>query len=209
MKITRKMELPFDYTWTNLKVASNEGRLDEIVKSGDYLPLTLKDGQNIGLDVGKDEKGKIYFIFRDLMKEDHFMNKEWTNAGGWAATEMRRYANEEVFELLPDDLQAVISSTRIVQVLNGERIETEDKLFCLSYTQVFGGDLEKEHEPEDTQIDIYKTEKDRVKETDGETWNWWLRSAGSASSFGGVGSFGNSNGNSAYNTNGVALGFCL
>ena len=209
MKITRKVRLFPDFTWSDLRLAADEGKLDEIVISGDNLPLILKDGQDIGLDVGKDEKGRIYFIFHNLMEEDHVMNENWTNKGGWAATEMRRYANERVFQLLPDDLQEAIRPTRIIQVMDGERIETEDKLFCLSYTQVFGGNFKENHEPEDTQIDIFKTEKDRVKQRDGETWHWWLRSAYNASIFGYVDSNGYSGGNIADNSYGVALGFCL
>lgn len=209
MKITRKVRLFPDFTWSDLRLAADEGRLDEIVISGDYLPLILKDGQDIGLDVGKDKKGRIYFIFHNLMAKDHVMNWNWTNKGGWEASEMRRYVNEEVFQLLPDDLQEAIRPTRIIQVMDGERIETEDKLFCLSFTQVFGGNFKKNHEPEDTQIDIFKTEKDRVKQRDGKTWYWWLRSATSASPFGYVYISGDSGASTANASYGVALGFCL
>ena len=93
------------------------------------------------------------------------MNPTNTNAGGWRDSGMRRYA-QQVFELLPDDLRAVIAPTQIVQVLNGERIECEERLFCLSCTQVFGNDGNerlKTMEPEDSQLDIYKRRRNRVK----------------------------------------------
>lgn len=208
MKIKRMAELEIA-GWNEIKQYAEAGKLNEILNSGDRIPITLKDGQEIELDVGRDKTGKTYFIFHDCLKDEHIMNEEWTNAGGWAATEMRRYANEDVFHLLPEELQAVIEPTKIVQIVNGERGETQDKLFCLSYTQVFGGDYCREQEPKDAKIDIFETEKDRVKMVDGETWWWWLRSACGAYYFRYVGSDGGSDYDSANDDGGVALGFCV
>lgn len=208
MKIKRMAELEIA-GWNEIKQYAEAGKLNEIINSGDRIPITLKDGQEIELDVGRDKTGKTYFIFHDCLKDEHIMNEEWTNAGGWAATEMRRYANEDVFHLLPEELQAVIEPTKIVQIVNGERVETQDKLFCLSYTQVFGGDYCREQEPEDAKIDIFETEKDRVKMVDGETSWWWLRSADNADCFRRVYSNGGSYYDDAGYTGGVALGFCV
>ena len=208
MKIKRMAELEIT-GWTEIKQYAEAGKLNEILNSGDRIPITLKDGQEIELDVGRDKTGKTYFIFHDCLKDEHIMNEEWTNAGGWAATEMRRYANEDVFHLFPEELQAVIEPTKIVQIVNGERVETQDKLFCLSYTQVFGGDYCREQEPEDTKIDIFETEKDRVKMVDGETWWWWLRSAYGSYAFSTVSYDGSHASTYAHNTRGVVLGFCL
>ena len=208
MKIKRMAELEIA-GWNEIKQYAEAGKLNEILNSGDRIPITLKDGQEIELDVGREKTGKTYFIFHDCLKDEHIMNEEWTNAGGWAATEMRRYANEDVFHLLPEELQAVIEPTKIVQIVNGERGETQDKLFCLSYTQVFGGDYCREQEPKDAKIDIFETEKDRVKMVDGETWWWWLRSAGNANDFRAVTGTGDSSDSYADHHGGVALGFCV
>jgi len=138
------------------------------------------------------------------------MNKRATNKGGWAKTEMRRYANSDVFALLPDDLQAVIEPTTIVQIVDGERVETNDKLFCLSRTQVFGKGWLSEKEPEDTQLDIFKSERARVKECgDNGTWPWWLRSAYATHYFTSVCTSGSTNYSYANSSDGVALGFSL
>ena len=66
-----------------------------------------------------------------------------------------------------------------------------------------------EREPEDHPLDIFRTERSRVKERDGVTAWWWLRSANYYSSFFSVftdGSYYNSNAN---HSGGVALGFKL
>lgn len=120
-------------TWAELKALSEAGKLGEVLKSGDNIPVMLKNGEEVSFDVGKDESGKVYFIMHNCLKEKKPMNKDWTNRGGWEKSEMRRYLNEEVIELLPDELKAVIKPTKIVQVW-GKRQETEDKLFLLSRT---------------------------------------------------------------------------
>lgn len=139
------------------------------------------------------------------------MNRNGTTKGGWAATDMRKYIHDEILPLLPDELQEVIAPTKIVQIIDGERIECEDKLFCLSYTQVFGKDWPwmNEREPEDSQLDIFKTERSRVKEINGETAWWWLRSASCGNYFLRVASNGYYDINFAIASGGVALGFCL
>lgn len=159
-----------------------------------------------------DENGKLFFVLEDCMEGTHPMNKEWTNKGGWKACDMRKYLNTTVFALLPEYLQAVIAPTTVVQVLNGQCVVSEDKLFLLSRTQVFGKGDWTENEPEDTQLDCFTREKDRVKEC-GEhgTYWWWLRSplASSSSAFCSIYDIGyNFNFNASY-AYGVAFGFCL
>lgn len=200
-------------SWVELKALSEAGKLGEVLKSGDNIPVVLKNGEEVSFDVGKDEDGKIYFVMHNCLKEPKPMNNEWTNAGGWEESAMRKYLNEEVIKLLPDELQEVIKPTRIVQIWDGKERETEDKLFLLSRTQVFGKDKNYEAiEPEDSQIDIFKTERSRVKERKGygTAW-WWERSPcyHSNGNFCVVDSYGISDYNFAGNSNGVATAFCI
>ncbi len=208
-------------SWAELKALSEAGRLDEVLKSGDNIPVTLKNSEEVSFDVGRDEGGKVYFIMHDCLKEPKPMNSKCTNRGGWEESEMRKYLNEEVIKLLPDELQEIIKPTKIVQVWDGKRRETEDKLFLLSKTQVFGKDKNYEAiEPDDSQIDILGTERSRVKEREGyETTWWWERSpcidcGGSfcidcGSSFCIVYGNGGSSYYYASNPSGVAPAFCI
>lgn len=200
-------------SWAELKALAEAGKLDEVLKSGDNIPVTLKNGEEVSFDVGRDEGGKVYFIMHDCLKEPKQMNGECTNAGGWEESDMRKYLNEEVIKLLPDELQEIIKPTKIVQVWDGKRRETEDKLFLLSKTQVFGKDTNYEAiEPEDSHIDIFKAARSRVKEREdcGTTW-WWERSLGNYSNYyfcsvNSNGYRGNDNANYRY---GVAPAFCI
>ena len=201
-------------SWAELKAYAEAGRLGEVLKSGDNIPVTLKNGEEVSFDIGKDESDKIYFIMHNCLKETKPMNRDWTNKGGWEESDMRRYLNEEAIEFLPDELREIIKPTKIVQVWDGKRRETEDKLFLLSRTQVFGKHKNYEAiEPNDSQIDIFKSRRERVKKSD---WDeipayWWLRSpySGSSGTFCFVLTDGAVNGNFASFSYGVAPAFCL
>lgn len=197
-------------TWEELKAAAEAGTLGSIIQSGDLIPFTLKTGEEVRVRATQDEGGKWYFVLEDCLEEEHAMNKQNTNKGGWAACDMRRYLNKTIFSLLPDELQAIIAPTKVVQIVDGEQVETEDKLFLLSRTQVFGKGPWSDHEPEDTQLDCFTREKDRVKECGSNgTWFWWLRSANFNGGFYSVHSNGTYSYSIAYGSCGVALGFCL
>ena len=199
-------------SWAELKAAAEAGTLDTLIQSGDLIPFNLKTGEEVAVRATRDGTGKLFFVLEDCMEDEHAMNKERTNKGGWDACGMRKYLNKTVLALLPDDLQTVIAPTTIVQIVDGERVESVDKLFLLSKTQVFGKGDWSDDEPEDTQLDCFRREKDRVKEcAENGTWCWWLRSpvASSSSNFYNVNNSGISYGSNAANSYGVAFGFSL
>lgn len=204
MKIITKIEM--ECPAEDLKARAENGSL----RSGDIIPITLKDGRDLELEVGRDESGKAFFVFRDIL-EFHRMNKNWTNTGGWEGCEMREYANKEILDLLPDELQAIIQPTKVVQIWEGKRHETMDKLFCLSETQVFGknGWDEGEQDPEDTQLDIFKDRRGRIKNYYGSADRWWLRSANGAGNFRCVSSNGYESSSDANGAYGLVLGFTI
>ena len=139
------------------------------------------------------------------------MNPRYTNGGAWAGSKMREHMNK-VFKLLPDDLQAAIEPIHITQTHNGDIFESDDKLFLLSEGQVFGDCRYSNPEAGVTQLDIFKGERDRVKEREGigTAW-WWLRSpsSGSSTNFVGVTSGGSVYNYNASNSGGVAPSFCI
>ena len=114
---------------------------------------------------------------------------------------------------LPDDLAAEITPRKITQVIAGGTITTEDKLWVPSATELFG----KGHRcaacdgPDEEQLPIFKTEGDRVKDMDGETWWYWTRSPLSSSTtyFCTVRGNGIALSNGANVANGVAFGFLI
>lgn len=112
-------------------------------------------------------------------------------------------------------LQEMIVPRRIVQTMDGEQLESEDKLWLPSFTEMFGKEGAEDWAPADTdetQLELFRTERSRVKERPGNgTWWYWLRSPdGSGSAyFCDVYSNGNASCNGASVAGGVAFGFCL
>lgn len=199
-------------TWAEIKEFAKKHELSKVFGKGDQIPVKLKNDEEVVFTVGRDKSGKFFFVMEDCLNEMRPMNDKGTNAGGWKATEVRTWLNEDFFALLPDDLQEVIVPTKIVQVLDGKREECEDKIFMLSKTQVFGKGPWSEIEPEDTQLDIFLTEKSRVKEC-GDNGTWWygLRTPrqNSSNGFCMVDYDGDADTTIAGSNEGVAPGFCI
>lgn len=138
-----------------------------------------------------------------------------TNEGGWKDSAMRKWLNEDVLPRLPKELQAMVVPRTIRQKINGEEVQTQDKLWLPSFTEMFGAEAAAEWttgDLGDEQFELFDSERSRVKEVPGRgTWWYWLRSPdGSDSAY--VCSV-NSNGNADYDAAsyayGVAFGFCL
>ena len=196
-------------SWAKLKEYASAGKLGAILQGGDTINITLKNGEDVALVVGKDENGTVYFICENCLHDPHEMNKVDSSTGGWSKTEMRRYLNEDVFALLPDDLQAAIKPTKIVQVVDRERVEVEDNLFCLSVTQVHGRGYWSGFEPEDFQIDIFSKVENRLKTRKDKGEAWWLRSADCSGEFRWVTAYGGGRSDLASHSHGVVFGFTI
>lgn len=201
--------------WNTIKKAQADGKLQELLQVGDELDITLKTDEELTVQaVGTTERGLI-FLLKDCMKDEHGMNKRMTSKGGWRDSEMRLWLNETIIRMLPDELREMIVPRRIVQTMDGERLESEDKLWLPSFTEMFGKEGAEDWAPADTdetQLELFGTERSRVKERPGNgTWWYWLRSPrGSYSaSFCIVDSYGNADCISAGVAYGVAFGFCL
>jgi hypothetical protein len=114
------------------------------------------------------------------MEKMRAMNDYATNKGGWRDSEMRLWLNETIIRMLPDELREMIVPRRIVQTMDGERLESEDKLWLPSFTEMFGKEGAEDWAPADTdetQLELFSTERSRVKERPGNgTWWYWLRS---------------------------------
>lgn len=170
------------------------------LKVGDEIAETLKDGCEVVFVVM--DNGVIGL--KDCLGR-HYMNSTWINKGGWLACDMRRYLNEEVFALLPDELQAIIKP----RAFGTE----QDKLWCFSEMEVFGEHDWTEQDPDrGEQFEYFKTAANRVKcDEDGDPVWWWGRSpfACNSSHFCSVSSGGNAGANAAGSSRGVCFGFFI
>lgn len=169
------------------------------LKVGDEIAETLKDGREVVFVVMDD--GVIGL--KDCLGY-HCMNRDWTNQGGWPVCDMRRYLNEEVFALLPDELQAAIKPRTFGNV--------QDKLWLFSEPEIFGEHVYGKGDEEDKQLRYFAEPGSRVKlDADGDPTWWWGRSPSASYSnyFCGVNSSGYASYSCAGNSWGVCFGFLI
>ena len=189
-------------TWKDIAEACKTGKAAETLNVGDIISIVLKNDENMRIAVAGINtyaENEVVFAFKDILSEEHYMNKHCTNEGGYEASDMAAYLDTEIFNLLPDDLQEVIKERR------------GHKLWLFSRREVFGEDGRYICPEEDVFLPYYKDAENRVKTRDGETDWWWLASPGAAITtiFAFVNFSGHSVGNYANNSFGVAPGFCI
>ena len=195
-----------------IKAAIASGRGPGIIRPFDELEFKLDTGEAVtAVCGGYISPTRARFVFKDALG-DACMNEDATNAGGYYKSKGRRHVLENIYPHLPPELREIITPRLFVETIDGERVEYADSLWIPSGTDVFGP-LKGWYaeEPDSVQLEIFKTERGRVKERGGETVFWWLRSPylGNSTNFCNVNSDGTRNNNNASNSNGVAVGFCI
>ena len=221
--ITKRTTITTD--WAQLKTVQEQMNLAEIMlEVGSEFPICLEadaDNENDVFEqltaqvVHVTKEGRVMVVVKDCMGQMHAMNDYATNKGGWKDSAMRKWLNEDVLPRLPKELQAMIVPRTIRQKINDEEVQTQDKLWLPSFTEMFGAKAAAEWAPGDLgdeQFELFDSERSRVKEVPGRgTWWYWLRSPGASSSarFCLVYSNGNAFSNYASYAGGVAFGFCL
>ena len=202
-------------SWAELKKMAQAGTISQVLSEGDLIPIRLASGEENAIRVTHDQADNMFFVFENCLDKTFSMNRNATNAGGWAKSEMRAYhPNREIAKQLPDDLLESIEPISVEQRMPDEAYaKSRDKLFLLSEEQVFGKSrLNSIPEKGVSQLRIFEGSMEcRVKIQDGKPSWWWLRSpySGGSSFFVGVYSSGAVDYSSANVSGGVAPGFCL
>ena len=165
-------------SWETIKDAVDSGVHD--LHIGDVVEETLKNGETVELvvvDVGEDY---VRFESRDCVGGKNIAWNENDNTGGFSRSDVKKYLDNTIWELLPDALKSVISETERKQK-NGDEVETyAARLFLPAASEVFEdedncyGD-EGVYEP----LEYYKDRRNRMKGEgkDKDTCYWWLASA--------------------------------
>lgn len=208
-EIIRKISTPT--TWGEIATLIRAGKARKFLSIGDAVPFTMKDGQTVKAivtEINPYNENEVAFVIEDCLTKNHIMNEKRTNTGGWRYSDMRKYLNKDVFNLLPNELKAVIADREIKQIENGEELISTDKLWLLSLAEIAedGYKVDKD----DVHFSLFKDERSRVKQQDGKTAWYWLRSPNtSTTSFRVITGSGNAISSSVSNLNGVAFGFLI
>jgi len=197
MEITRNVTVETGWDWH--KIAADLRAGTSPLQSGDELDVGL--GRKVVF--GRDESGRAFFTFKDAIGESEF-----GNSAVWETSSIRRKLNETFLRTLPDDLVEEIQLYKSTQTVDDVEYTTGDHLFLLSGTQVFGWD-DDDDDTNESQIDIFKDRRNRIKMYEGTECYWWLRSATNSSYAYGVPTVGGTSSNSTNSTSAVCPSFCL
>ena len=133
----------------------------------------------------------VVLEFADIITK-HNMNSTNTNVGGWPASNMRTYLNNDIYSALPAELQTAIIDTKVVSghgSTSGEgNFPSTDKLYLLSTAEVWAQGPSKNAINYDSarsstrQLDYYQgvatnNYSKSKKQYNGKNVNWWLRAA--------------------------------
>ena len=144
-----------------------------------------------------------------------------SNVGGWPATGMRTFVNNDIYNAIPSEIKNAIIDTTVVSGHGSTSGETNftstDKLYLLSTAEVWANGKSYDTARDNTrQLDYYKNlgvttnnYSGAIKKNGTSAFSWWLRAANSNTSnnFYGVNYNGDWTSSYAYNSNGVAPAF--
>ena len=159
--------------------------------------------------------------FADIITE-HAMNDTNTNVGGWPATSMRTFVNNDIYNAIPSEIKNAIIDTTVVSGHGREDAEnftSTNKLYLLSTAEVWANGQSCDTARDNTrQLDYYKNlgtstsnYSGAIKKSESSAVLWWLRAAYSiyTNNFLTVNDHGGWRSDDAYATRGVAPAFRL
>ena len=158
--------------------------------------------------------------FTDIITT-RIMNSSSTNVGGWPASSMRRFVNNDIYNSLPSNLKNGIIDTTVVSShgsSDSSNFTSIDKLYLLAPKEIYSdGYISSDTAKYLTrQLDYYKKEgvttsnySKAIKMYNSTATIWWLRSAVSSGdrNFFTITSDGNWSGINAYTAFGVSPAF--
>ena len=204
-------------SWSEIAEEIRNGYGYRVLALFDEVTFTLKNGKEAGVRViaiNPYHPNEMVFQFTSCLGEMS-MNSRITNAGGWAKCDANAKLNSEYWELLPDDLKAVIKKRKIVQTISGTTYESECNLWYPSLKEVVGDNPRYENytrcDVGDVQFPGLAKQIDRIRDLNGETYWYFLRSpyTGNTAYFWGVYYYGYVNSTNASNSNGVCPCFLI
>ena len=132
--------------------------------------------------------------FADIITT-HNMNSSSTNKGGWPATSMRTFVNNDIYNAIPSEIKNAIIDTTVVSGHGSTSGETNftstDKLYLLAPGEVYSDwSTLTDNLHRDTAKDLTRTldyytnigvttsnDSGAIKKKDTYAWPYWLRSA--------------------------------
>ena len=194
-----------------LKRAMEMEELDKVLPIRSQIDVPLAGGGFATVECGYVTPTMARFVFLDCWDEG-VMNDEATNKTGYFGSKGRKHVLEDILPQIASEWRELMIPRKLSEVIDGKKVEYADLMWLPSATDMFGPSNGRwwNDEPDSFQLEIFKRERDRIKELDDKgTYPWWLRSvsSGGSSPFCRVSTDGSANYNYAYISIGFAPGF--
>ena len=124
------------------------------------------------------------------------MNSTATNVGGWPATSMRTFVNNDIYNAIPSDLRSAIIDTTVVSghgsTSGEENFTSTDKLYLLAPKEIYTNWSDSYDTAKDLTrtLDYYTAQgvttssySGAIKKNVASIYRWWLRSANSSNDY--------------------------
>ena len=193
-------------SWETIVAVVQDGQLDAY-QVGSEKDVVLSDGKKYqvrvannttpeecnGTDFSETACGFVVEFVGVI--ENIQMNETNTSIGGWPESYMRKYANGDFFNKLPDDLKNAIIDTKVISSHGKSDLgnfTSIDKIYLLSAHEVWEDGTSNNVSTYDTaysntrQLDYYKNNNvttnnysGAIKQYDTSNSRWWLRTVSS------------------------------
>ena len=134
--------------------------------------------------------------FADIITRHNMNDGDATNLGGWPATSMRTFVNNDIYNAIPSEIKNAIIDTTVVSghgSTNGEtNFTSTDKLYLLAPGEVWSDWITYQYSSYDTAKDLTRTldyytnigvttsnYSGAIKKYETMDYIWWLRAASS------------------------------
>lgn len=194
-----------------LKRAMEMEELDKVLPIRSQIDVPLTGGGFVTVECGYVTPTMARFVFLDCWDEG-VMNKENTNKTGYYGSDARKHVLGDILPQIAPEWRELMAPRKLSEVIDGKKVEYADPMWLPSATDLFGPSNGRwwNDEPDSFQMEIFKRERERIKELgDKGTYLWWLRSvfATNAYAFCYVLTDGGASINIAYCSYGFAPGF--
>lgn len=130
-------------TWDGIKNIVNNGKAAEYITNGDQFTVELSNGETLVYEanVNTYSLGEVDFIPTYCMATTRQQHTSNTNSGGWNSSDLRTYLNNTFLTMLPEDLQAVISTKPVKATIGSQTNSLQtayDKIWVPTEKEVFG-----------------------------------------------------------------------
>ncbi len=113
-------------------------------KVGDIIKVKLTDGVKVQAMAMQQEEDGMIFCLIDCLPDEYPMNSTRTNEGGYEESDLRKKLNDEILNLFPAELKALMAPFDNGDLL---RLPTEKEIFGENYCGEYESPYAKQWKP--------------------------------------------------------------